>query len=769
MVTIIRFLIFLLLFSPFLLDAQTRFSGFVKDSETGELLIGATIVEDQTTNGTASNTNGYFSLIAKGNSISVSFIGYQTKHLKSDRDVVLIILLSPGTELDEINVTGQRFQKFNTTSLSVKQMLNIPAIGGKPDVMKTLQLMPGIQAQSEGTSLLNVRGGNPGENLYLIDNVPLLYVNHLGGFMSVFNPDMINSMEVYKGGFPAKYGGKLSSIMSITQREGNNKEWKGNLGIGVTDASFSVEGPMLRNRASIIVTGRKTLIDPLMILVSGLSGGGDYFVFYGFHDLNGKFTYRPDTKNSFHLNFYQGDDYLKYWAKKQKESGEKARMNNAWGNWMLSGRWSSVMNPRLFVNSILSFTNYRLKVVREFTSKAQASIDFKSRYLSKVSDVSFLNDWQYKVSKNYDLDFGLKLSSLRHIPNKIINSNSTIDEEYEVIQSFENAIYVNNQITILNFLDANVGLRGVSFINNDFSKLALEPRLSLTARLWRQQSLNFSYQHVNQFAHLLFTSGAIMNNEIWVPANDDLKPSQSVQYSLGWKGEYADGMFDSEVSVYYKKLNNLATYKEGYSNLLGDGGWRNKIESDGTGQSKGIEFLFRKNKGEWTGFVGYTYSETTRQFDGINRGEEYVFDYDRPHSFSFNVNKKLNEKWNANLVWVYQTGLPYTPVLGRQYVPVREGAYDEALIYGERNSARMKDYHRLDLGFSYEKTTKKGRRAIWTFSVYNAYSRSNPNAYYYDDNRSYKDIENGIYKPLKLYQISFFPIIPTVTYKVFFD
>ena len=258
------FTIVILLF-PIFLFSQIKISGFVKDAETGEMLIGVTVLEENTNNGVATSANGYFSILSKGNTIKVSYIGYNNISLKCYSDTSLTILLKPGQELDEIKVTGERFQKFNTTTLSVAELKTIPAMGGKPDVLKTLQLMPGIQSQGEGTSLLNVRGGNPGENLYLIDNIPLLYVNHLGGFFSVFNPDMINSMEVYKAGFPAKYGGKLSSVMSITQREGNNKQWKGNFGIGITDASFSVEGPLIKEKASIIITGRKTLIEPLMI------------------------------------------------------------------------------------------------------------------------------------------------------------------------------------------------------------------------------------------------------------------------------------------------------------------------------------------------------------------------------------------------------------------------------------------------------------------------------------------------------------------------
>jgi hypothetical protein len=380
------------------------------------------------------------------------------------------------------------------------------------------------------------------------------------------------------------------------------------------------------------------------------------------------------------------------------------------------------------------------------------------------------SDWRYKIGTNYNLDFGVMLTSFNYIPNKIIQSNSTLENNVETIQFFENTAYISNQITFFNFIDADISLRLVNYLNKNYTdNLKLEPRINIISRISQNHSLNFSFQDVNQFAHLLYTSGAIMNNEIWVPADDNLKPSQSRQYAFGWKGTFAKGMYDTELGYYHKSLNNLSTYKEGYSNLLGDGGWRSKIENKGKGESFGIEFLLRKNKGDWTGFIGYTFSETTRQFDGINKGKKFVFDYDRPHSFAINLNRNLSKKWKGSFSWVYQTGLPYTPVIGRQYITDGPDYYVEALIYGERNSARIKDYHRLDLGFTYEKTSKKGRRELWTFSVYNAYNRSNPNAYFYDDNRNYDERENRVYKPLKLYQISFFPLIPTASYKVFFE
>jgi hypothetical protein len=770
---IVTLLLFLIINSAI---AQHHISGFVSDKLTGERLIGANVFETGTTNGTSADNNGYFSLITKSKSIQVSFIGYKTITLSFTSDTLVHVSLEGGELLGEITVKGKQSKRFNVSTLSHHEMQDIPSLGGKPDVLKALQLLPGIQSQQEGSSLLNVRGGNPGENLYLIDNVPLIYVNHLGGFASVFNPDMINNIEVYKGGFPAKFGGKLSSIVSITQREGDKSKLRGSFSIGVTDASFSIEGPLLNKKASFIVTGRKTLIDLFMLAASGLIDGNEVFTMYGFHDINGKFSWHPDEKNSFYINLYQGDDYLKFWNKNRSTSNEKFSLGNSWGNWLAAARWNRVVSSRLFVDNTFSYTHYRLKVLNSYASKSNNdTVDYANLYYSSVQDLSLRSDWQYKILKDWNLDFGAKATLITHIPNKITLSEATSNPGYETIKTSEASVYVNNRFTLFNFIDADAGARLVNYHSGSFNKLVIEPRLMVNARISSSNTINFTYQKVNQFAHLAFTSGNIMNNEIWIPADERISPSNSTQFSLGWKSQFFDEAFESELNLYYKELNQLATYKEGYSNLMGDGGWRSKIETGGNGRAKGVELLVRKLKGKWTGFMGYTYSNSTRQYPGINKGEEYLFDYDRPHSLSINMNRKINEKWTFNLTWVYQTGLPYTPVIGRQFAPITnaggngEVVYEEAFIYGERNSEHMKAYHRLDLGLALTTKTKHGRKAIWNFSVYNVYNRHNPASYYYGYNKdgfvSY-DPEN--YTPLKQYQTSFFPIIPSVSYKVFF-
>ena len=761
-----------------------RISGFVKDLSSGEVLIGANIIEAGTSHGTISDYNGYFSiLIPRPAKIQVSFIGYSSQIISDIplKDTLLIIHLTPGSELDEVIVKAGRTQKFNVASLKNIELQQIPALGGKPDVLKAIQLLPGIQSQNEGSSLLLVRGGDPGQNLYLIDNCPLIYVNHLGGFTSVFNPDIINNILVYKGGFPARYGGKISSVVDITQKEGDKSGLKGSFAIGLTDASFTVEGPLKMKNTSFILTGRKTMVDALLGTASLLSREGGFIVSYGYHDINGKFTWKPNDSNSIHINFYEGDDYLNYWSHTPKygETG-KNHFLNIWGNRLIAADWKRSVSPKLFISNSVSYSNYRLREKQSATIiNNNLKEKLERRYLNSVQDLFFQSGLKYSASGNWTIDAGLQTSWLMHIPNYSSWSSQTIQPKKEKLNALETNLFFDNTILLPGGFSLNPGIRFSNYFIKDYSKSTLEPRLNVSLDVNPNHALNLSYMRVSQSSHLIFTTGNIMNNEVWIPADKQVPVASSDQFSLGWNGNFKENMFTAELSLYYRRMQKLSTYKEGYTSLMGDENWRSKIESGGKGEAMGAEFLVRKNLGKWTGFAAYTLSNATRQYPGINNGKEYLFDYDRLHVFSANASYKMNEKISFSLSWIFQSGLPYTPPIGRQLVPSLQPNengdyfYYDALIYGERNSDRMKDYHRLDLGMSYSTLTKKNkRRAVWSFSVYNAYNRKNPNYYYFNTNSTGEIIlpEIGMpYKPVSLYQMSLFPIIPSFSYKVFFD
>jgi hypothetical protein len=655
-------------------------------------------------------------------------------------------------------------------------MTQTPSLGGKPDVIKTLQLLPGISSQKEGSSLMIVRGGDPGQNLYLFDNVPIIYVNHLGGFMSVFNPEMINNIDVYKGGFPSRYGGKLSAVMDITQKEGDYSAYKGSFSAGITDLSFNFEGPAGIKNSSFIVGARKTLFDPLMALIQLTQySTGDYIVAYGFHDFNGKFSWKPDKKNSLNLNFYQGDDYLNYWSLKN----EKYRLGNIWGNWLISAKYNSIISPRMFSSTNLSFTRYRLREFMKYTLQVpDTSITNTESYKSSVRDMSLRSALKYTVSENWFADLGIQFSYLSLKPNETYSSTQVIQNPAKPVNSFETAIYADNKFIIKNKLSITPGFRISNHLTKGFSDFSLEPRLNADLQLSKNHSVSFSYMKVSQYSHLVFTTGSIWNSEVWIPSGKKIPPAKSDQVTIGWNGSFMSGKFTSELSLYYKDMYNLSTYKDGYTSLTGDENWISKVETGGKGRSMGLEFLVKKNYGKWTGFISYVRSSTTRQFPNINGGKRYLFDYNRPNNLSVNLNRKIGNNLNLNFVWVYQSGLPYTEAIGRQYIPSVTNDYNgdefyyEGLIYGERNGARMKDYHRLDVGLTWSHINRRFNKVDWNFSIYNLYNRHNPVFYYYNSDKSmdlYNPQWNHDFKPLSLYQLSLFPIMPSVSYKVYFD
>lgn len=751
-----------------------QISGFVRDGLSGEVLISATVwVKDQNI-GTTTDNRGYFNLLVEYPcTLSFSYTGFVTQHLNimQEKDSIVTIKMESGVTLNEITLTAPHEKIYEKTRLSAQELSRIPTLGAKPDVIKALQLLPGVQTHSEGMSLMMVRGGEPGQNLYLLDNVPLIYVNHLGGLLSVFNPDMINSVDFYKGNFPARQGGKLSSIVDITQREGDISKHQGSFSLGLTDASFCFEGPLFNKKLSYIITARKTLTDPLLAGFSTLSDGNYAVVSYGFHDINAKLCYRPDERNILSLNLYQGDDYLNYWTKPWKMNrDEKSHIYQLWGNWLISGRWNRVFNSKLYVESILSYSRYRNKSAQKYSYQEQEI----NRFIgivnkSSVNDLSFRTAWKYYFLKNWDIEFGGHAGHFVYLPNYHYNSTSGSSPMVDEYNSIESALYLDNKIRIFPRIMFQPSMRLSNFSNMGENFTEIEPRINLSYLFNSNQSLNINYMRVSQNSHLVFAQTQLLKREVWLPATSELAPEISNQYSLSWNGNFENAKYSAETNIYYKKMEQLVTLKEGHENSIDITGIENKIEKDGVGIAYGVEFMIKKNLGEWTGALSYGLSYADRTFANINSGKSYEFDFNRPHSFSLNLNHDLNNNWNMSIVWIIQSGTPYTPALGKQYtIDPETGVSNIVLIYGPKNSQRMQPYHRLDLGLNHHITTKRGNRAVWTYSVYNVYNHINPYDYYYDNDNSR---ENLIYfsQPLKLYKIGLFTLIPSIAYKVYFE
>jgi hypothetical protein len=757
-------------------QSKTTVSGFVKDADSGEILVGANVFETGSSNGCATDNNGYFTIVVnKPSTISFSYIGYIDTSVIVDsyNQQILQINLRVGNQLQEVIVKSQTNKQHNTSNLKILELSVMPSLTSKPDIAKSLQMLPGINSQGEGSSLLLIRGGDAGQNLYLFDDVPIIYVNHLGGFMSIFNPEIINHIEVYKAEFPSRYGGRLSSIINITQKEGNTSKFVSSFSLGLTDASFCVEGPTKIKNSSFIITGRKTFIDAYLASFSKFSDANNFVITYGFHDINTKFTWKPNLKNSVSINAYYGDDYLSHWT---NSYGVKTHNSNIWGNILVSTKWNRVISSKLFATTNLSYTKYRLKDKYSFTYLDSTNNKYFENLKSTVSDYLLRSNWKYSITKNWLLNFGLESSLKLFSPNQIEKTNETVMSVKRILTN-ETAYYLGNNINIGKVLNLNLGARLVNYFNDDYFYCILEPRMSLNINIFEKHSINASYMKVSQCSHLIVTSGKIMSNEIWVPSNKNIQPATSEQYAVGWIGEFYNNKVFVEVNSFYKTFKNLSTVKEGYNSILGDLYWQSKIETQGSGEAKGIECFINCNLGRVKLMTGYSISNSTRQFDGINGGNEFLFDFDRLHSYSISGSYNFSENLKISMSWVFQSGLPYTPIIGKQLTPSLY--YDangqsqnyEVFIYGDRNSERMKNYHRMDISVIHSKLSKKKKNKVeWCFSIYNLYNRHNPYSYFYSPNGldGISFTEQNSQELLKMYQISYMPIIPTISYKVYF-
>lgn len=776
-------LLWILIIFGLKVGAKIKVSGYVLDAQTKEVLIGAHIRVGQS--GVATDTKGFFSLQCQPHSkLMTSFIGYSTDTTIVDSNKLIYIYLQPNIEINEVTVTAHRKRVgFNVASLSSQEMNSIPSISGKPDVMKAVQLLPGIETQDEAMGTLVVRGGDPGQNLYLLDNIPLLYVNHLGGFLSVFNSDIINDISVYKGGFSSRYGGKLSSIVDITQRDGNMDHRKGSFSIGLTDASFHVEGPMTQNKKmSYILTGRKTLFDPYFFLASSIGMQGNWFT-YGFYDVNGKIKFQYNEKNVFRVNLYQGDDYIHSISQENINN----RYTNRWGNILGAVIWDHTSNDGLLSTNSLSYNYYR--ALKCSTSKLDGEKE-KNYEKSSVRRFRLTSDWKYSISNSWNLNFGAHVNAYNHIPSQLYNSNDISEVTFKSEQSTESTLYIENQWTIDSKLKLDVGGRFQYFVNGGYHDLFSEPRISLDLRPTETISIGASYMKVHQFSQMLFTPGEVKQDEIWLPSNETIPVAQSTQYGIGAKFYLQNNSYSVELDLYDKTMTNLARYRYGYPFLSSDETWQNKVITGGKADVYGLELLVRKNIGSLTGFVSYAYSNGERQFDDFNDSKPYNYEYERPHALSVNVSYRLNDRIRFNALWTYKSGLPYTPVIGKRPI-ITTDPYDsyfesvstegyetgdtyyfEELIYGDYNSARMEAYHRLDLSIQYKKTSKRGYRAEWNFCLYNAYTHQNANMYYYNvdgtSNIDGREFQSG-FLPLQMYKVSYFPIVPSFSYKIYFD
>lgn len=763
-----------------------RLSGYVIDSETGERLIGANVYDANSNNGGISNSYGFFSLEIlknKSTTIVVSYLGYSTfkKEINAVQNQKFDIALDvEDYKLEGVELTGRReipIEKRNeigVLSIPVEQIEMLPALGGEVDVLKALQLMPGVQSGNEGSSGMYVRGGSPDQNLILLDDVPLYYVNHLGGFVSTFNIDAINNVKLIKGGFSAQYGGRLSSILDIRMKDGNLKEFEGSGMIGMVATKLAIQGPIKKDTTSYMISARRMLYDLLTRPLSKIAFNG-VSLGYTFYDFNAKINHRFSENNHLFLSAYFGND--RSTIRKKDENGFKNDLE--WGNNLIALRWNHIFNQKLFSNLTLSYTRYRFATgsSSQFTNNGQ---EFSSSrdFLSGIYDFGAKLDFEYFANSNFKMKFGG--NSIYHTFKPGITTNlqttngqKTLDETIGNFDTYawENSVYIDNELRIDKRFNTQLGFRAAVYNVNNENYVSLEPRILGSYLLTDNLSIKVAYSRMQQNVHLLTNSGIGLPTDLWLPATDKIAPQTSQQWSAGIAKSVKDGVYEFSAEAYYKEMQNLIEYKEGAVFLGTTPNWENLVENDGNGTSYGLELLLQKKIGQTTGWVGYTLSKTDRQFENLNNGEKFPYRYDRRHDASIVVSHKYNKNIAVSATWVYGTGAAFTLPIGKYDIidEAADGIFSdedtsEIYIYGERNANRMRPYHRLDLGVNFRKKKKWGERTL-NISLYNAYARQNPYFYFVDEEVQQDGQGNNTGEPRTfIAQQSLFPILPSVSY-----
>jgi len=758
-------------------QSQERFtiSGYVKESHSGELLLGVNIYLPELNLGTTSNNYGFYSItIPARDSISLqySFIGFdsQSHKISLRNNQELNIWLGGQVQLNEVIVNSQAKDKesesvrMSTINIPVAQIKNIPSLLGEKDVLKVLQLMPGVQKGGEGSSGIYVRGGGPDQNLIILDDATVYNVSHLFGFFSIFNGDALKSVELTKGGFPARYGGRLSSVVEMNMKEGNKEKWHGEGGIGIIASRLTLEGPLKKGKSSILLSGRRTYIDLVLYpLMNKKEGTGGYF----FYDFNAKINYDFGRNNKLYLSGYFGRDkfYIKDDNSNVKEDG-----GFYWGNATGTLRWNHLYSNRLFSNASLIYSNYKFSIYDKYTDKNENK-DFYAEYYSGIRDFTFKYDVDFLPNPKNWIKAGVMSTFHRFYPYALISDdipNEIYNHDVRTTDGLESAVYIEDTWQPVQSLKMNGGIRLSHFLATKQQYYFIEPRLSVAWRLQSDFALKCSYASMNQYIHLISNTGISLPTDLWVPTTDRVKPQMSRQIAAGLVKDFEKPNLTLSLEGYYKAMFHLLSYKEGASFLALDDpqsssyvSWEDNVTS-GRGWSYGMELLIQKKVGKLSGWIGYTLSWTQVQFDSINFGKTYNAHYDRRHDISIVGIYKITDRITLSATWVFGTGNAITMPVS-VYNPnvqghdVLHGYPYEVNDYGDKNSFRMEPYHRLDIGIQFHKKTKWGERT-WEISVYNVYNRKNP--YFYTTDT---EIKNGKeYGYLKKY--SLFPIIPSITY-----
>ena len=788
-----QFFLLLCCLGPLLLCAQTNnagpgkftLSGYIRDSLNGETLIGATISINGQSKGINSNQYGFYSItLPEGTYVFIcSYIGYRPRAIEitMNKDQQLNFEILPRVDLSQEVVVTARKRDANVKdaqmgkfTLPIERIKSIPAFLGEVDLLKTIQFLPGVRNAGEGSSGLYVRGGGPDQNLILLDDAPVYNTGHLFGFFSIFNADAIKNVSLIKGGMPAQYGGRLSSVLDVSMKEGNNQKLQVDAGLGLIASRLSIQGPIKKNKASFIVSARRTYIDviakPFIKKGSQFSGSGYYF-----YDLNAKINYKFSEKDRVYLSGYFGRDVFDFANGKQS-----LKIKIPWGNSTGTLRWNHIFNNQLFGNTTVVYNDYN------FSFNA-AQNDFEIKLASGIRDLSLKQDFDLYASTKHKIKFGGIYTYHRFTPSVVSGKQDSVvfnPNNAQQKYAHDAALYIQDDWEVNEKLKIGAGLRYSWFQqigpykkyetdangNRTDSTVygsgkgvksygGLEPRLTIRYALNDETSVKASVTRNLQYIHLVSNAGTTLPTDIWVPSTYKVKPQLSWLYAAGLFKNFNDNTYETSVEVYYKHMSNQIEYKEGYAPTSLDD--TENSFTFGKGWSYGAEFFVNKSKGKLTGWVGYTLSWTWRKFNELNNGKKYPAKYDRRSDLSVVAVYELSKKWRLSGAFVFGTGNAAS--LPERFYIVNGVLTQE---YSRINAYRLPSYHRLDLSaiLTPKKNIKRKWKSEWVFSVYNAYSRKNPYFIYFDQTGS---PFNGTLN-IQAKQVSLFPVIPAITWNVKF-
>jgi len=759
---------------------KVTLSGYIRDAQSGEALIAATVYVKELQLGTQTNTYGFYSLTVPQGSYTVLFtyVGYgnieQRMELIDSR--TFVAELQPQAVIEEVVVSSSsrtdenvKTTEMGTISMSAEQIKTLPVIFGEVDILKALQLMPGVQSAGEGNSGFYVRGGGPDQNLVLLDDAVVYNPGHLFGFFSVFNSDAVKNITLIKGSMPANYGGRLSSVVDVSMKEGNVKEYHAEGGIGLISSRLTIQGPIEKHKGSFVLSGRRTYIDLLIKpFAKGTNFEGSGYFFY---DANLKANFAFSKKDRLYLSGYFGRDQFTF-----NSATTSFNANIPWGNSTATLRWNHLFSDRLFMNASAIYNDYKF----EFGGSQS---DFEIRLSSGIRDYNAKVDFDYYSGFNHHFKAGINYIFHKFIPNQVSGrtGETELKPDNDLIKyGHEAGIYLLDEFELGERLRINAGIRFSYFAQagpywrfrydlndrkTDSSYYGAgsivrsyggpEPRINARLALNPVSSIKASVAKSYQYIHLITNNGTTLPTDLWVPSTLMVNPQASWQYSVGYFRNFLDNALEGSVEVYYKDMKNQIEYREGYTPTSPTKEQElNYVFGDGL--AYGAEFFLNKTRGKFTGWIGYTLSWTWRDFKDLNKGERFPAKYDRRHDISVVGTYEHSPKWTFSSVFVYGSGNAIT--LPTSFYFVEQVTTPE---YSKLNQYRLFAYHRLDISAIYKPKPKKPRRweSSWAFSIYNVYSRQNPYFLYVDSKGNTSQRIN-----MSVRQVSIFPVLPSVTY-----